>query len=241
MLLPEIGLQGQQRLLTSSVLVAGVGALGCGVAGYLAGAGVGTLLLADHDTVELGNIHRQVLYSTADVGELKVVAAERRLKAIQPEVHVQAYAEELDQKRAHELATEADVVLDCTDTFESRYAINSACLETRTPLVHGACLGFAGRVMTIVPGESPCFRCLCPEPPPPEDREGCSQVGIIGPVAGLVACVQVVEVMKLLLDIPQVLTGELLVIDCQFNDYERLEVRKWDECPDCGGLDVAEQ
>ena len=232
-LLPEIGVEGQRRLLAGRVLIAGVGALGCGVAAHLTAAGVGTLVLADHDTVELGNLHRQGLYSTQDVGELKVAAAARRLRALHPGVTIETHPEALDEARARTLAAPLDVVVDCTDTFESRYAINRACLAAGVPLVHGACLGFEGRVMTIAPGVGPCFRCLCPEAPSPGEQPRCSQLGILGPVAGMVAAAQAVEVMKLLLGIPEPLVGRMLTIDAQFNDYETLTVRRREDCPDC--------
>jgi adenylyltransferase/sulfurtransferase len=232
-LLPEIGLKGQGRLLDSSVLIAGVGALGCGVAGYLAAAGVGRLLLADHDIVELGNLHRQMLYSTADLGAPKVIAAETRLKSINPAVVIDAYQEELDSRRTRELAARVDVVVDCTDSYESRYAVNSACLEAGIPLVHGACVGFSGQVMTVQRGSGPCFRCVCPEAPPPAERLGCSQVGIIGPVAGIVASIMAAEVFKLLLGIPGTLSGILLSIDAQYNEFHQLTPSLLEDCPDC--------
>jgi molybdopterin/thiamine biosynthesis adenylyltransferase len=233
-LLPEIGLKGQQRLLEARVLVAGVGALGCGVAAYLVGAGIGRLVLADHDTIELGNLHRQLLYATEDVGAPKVEVAARRLLAMNPALEVRALQEKLDGARTGELAAQVDVVVDCTDSFESRLEINDACLRAGVPLVHGACLGFHGRVMTIVGGHGPCFRCLCPEPPPPEDRQSCSQVGILGPVAGLVASLQAAEVMKLVLAIPEPLVGRMLMVDVQYNEFEILEPAARLDCPACG-------
>jgi adenylyltransferase/sulfurtransferase len=236
-LLPEVGLKGQTRLLGSSVLIAGVGALGCGVAGYLAAAGVGRLVLADHDVVEIGNLHRQMLYSTADLGRPKVHAAEARLKSIDPAVTIEAIQEELDARRTRELAAGVDVVVDCTDSYESRYAVNAACLEADIPLVHGACVGFAGQVMTVRRG-GPCFRCVCPEPPSPEDRMSCSQVGILGPVAGIVASIMSTEVFKLLLGLPGVLDGVLLSIDAQYNDFAQCAVDVWDDCPDCAAYRV---
>lgn len=232
-LLPEIGLQGQQRLLDSGVLIAGVGALGCASAAYLAGAGVGRLILADHDTVELSNLHRQILFSAADVGEAKVRVAEARLKAAHPALEVLALQEELDEARTRELAAQVAVVVDCTDTFESRYAVNDACLAAGVPLVHGACVGFHGRVMTVIGGQGPCFRCLCRELPPPEDRPACRQIGILGPVAGIVACVQATEVLKLILGLPEPLTGRVLTVDAQYNDFQLLQPAVWAECPSC--------
>jgi len=232
-LLPELGLAGQRRLLQATVFVAGVGALGCGVAGHLAGAGIGALILADPDTVELGNLHRQALYATPDVGRPKVEAAGERLQAIHPELKLTLLQEKLEEARAFELAGQADVVVDCTDTFESRYAINAACLRAGKPLVYGACVGFEGRVMTVVPGEGPCFRCLCPEAPPPQDQPRCSQMGILGPVAGLVSSIEAIEVMKLVLGIPDILVGRLVAIDALGHDYRVLQVVRRADCPDC--------
>jgi len=233
-LLPELGVAGQERLLQATVLVAGVGALGCGVAGHLAAAGVGTLILADHDTVALGNLHRQSLYATPDVGRPKVEAAGERLQAVHPDLRLEARQEELDEPSAYELAARADVIVDCTDTFGSRYAINAACLWAHKPLVYGACVGFEGRVMTIAPGGAPCFRCLCPEAPPLEQQPRCAQMGIIGPVAGLVSSLEALEVMKLLLGLPDGLVGKLLVIDALGHDYRALQVTPREGCPDCG-------
>lgn len=240
LLLPEIGFRGQQQLLRSRALIIGVGALGCGVAGYLVGAGVGSLALADHDTVELGNLHRQLLYTTEDVGLLKVEAAAARLQALHPGLAVEVYPERIEGRRAQELAEGADVVIDCTDTFESRYEINLACLRANKPLIHGACSGFAGQVFTILPGQGPCFRCLCPEPPPPEDQLGCRQVGILGPVAGIVASVMATEALKLLLGLSGLLVGTMLVVDAEDNEFQRLEVARWPDCPDCGSLSGAD-
>lgn len=205
------------------------------VAGCLAAAGVGRLVIADPDVVEVGNLHRQLLYSSSDVGRPKVEAAADRLRAIYPQLVLETYHEELDTMRAAQLATTADVVMDCTDSFESRYAMNAAALRAGKPLVHGACLGFAGQVMTVVPDNGPCFRCLCPEPPPLDEREGCRQVGILRPVAGIVGSIQAAEAMNLLLGLPGVLVGQLLSIDAQHNDFACLEVPVWGDCPDCGG------
>jgi molybdopterin/thiamine biosynthesis adenylyltransferase len=233
-LLPELGPQGQERLLSASVLIAGVGALGCGVAAHLAAAGVGELILADPDTVEIGNIHRQSLYATPDIGRPKVQAAGERLRAIHPDLQLTLLQEALDEARTFALAAQADVVVDGTDTFESRHAINAACVRAGKPLVHGACVGFEGRVMTILPGEGPCFRCVVPEAPPPHQQPRCSQMGIIGPVAGLVSSIETIEVMKLLLGIPDVLVGRMVAIDALTHDYRVLRVARRADCCDCG-------
>jgi molybdopterin/thiamine biosynthesis adenylyltransferase len=241
--LPEVDESGQQRLAQSTVLVLGLGGLGSPVVAYLAGAGVGRLVLADPDTVELSNLHRQILHRADAIGLSKVESARQAVVALNPEVTVVTHERRLAGAELREVVRGADVVVDGTDNFESRFAINRACVETRTPLVFGAVAGLEGQasVFRTDRDDSPCYACLHPDieghpaaARPGSAWENCSGQGVLGPVAGIVGCIQATEALKLLLGIGTDLVGRLLLVDARNMDFHWFELKKNAACPACG-------
>ena len=230
--LPEIGPEGQQRLAAGKVLLTGVGGLGSSAALYLAGAGVGTLGLADGDVVEEVNLHRQVLYTTADLGEMKVDCGSERLLALNPEISVVKYPEHLTRDNATEIVKEYDVVIDTCDNFPTRYLINDVCFFESKPYVHGSVYGFEGQVTVFVPRQGPCYRCLYPEPPLVDTAS--APPGILGMMPGVIGTIEAAEALKLLLDIGTNLVGRILIIDLLQAGYHDAEVAPNPGCPLCG-------
>jgi molybdopterin/thiamine biosynthesis adenylyltransferase len=213
-LLNEIGIEGQQRLLESKVLIIGLGGLGSPAALYLAASGVGQLTLCDHDTVDLGNLQRQIIHRTATVSQPKVVSAQVALHDINPEVECIALAARADAERLHELAANADVVLDCSDNFATRYAVNRACLMQRKPLVSGAAIRFDGQVAVFDfrDHDSPCYNCLFPEDSIAAELR-CATTGVFAPLTGIIGTLQAAETLKLLAGIERGLSGKLLTLN----------------------------
>jgi molybdopterin-synthase adenylyltransferase len=226
-----------QQLLVrdASVLVVGAGALGSPVAMYLAGAGVGRLGILDGDDVELSNLHRQHLHSTPDVGAAKAHSAATKLRLLNPEVEVDAYQVELDATNAAGLVAGHDLVVDCSDSFETRYAVNAACCEAGIPLVEGGVVGWNGLVLSIRPGESACYRCVFPQPPPPGSTPTCAQAGVLGPAAGVIGSLQALEALKLLADLDSALTDTLLQVDLATAAVTHVTAHRRLDCADCGG------
>ena len=228
LVLPEWSEQAQRRVGDASVLVVGAGALGSPVATYLAGAGVGRLGVVDDGDVELSNLHRQHLHFTPDLGAPKAHSAVAKLGFLNPEVVIEPY-----QARFNAAMVEGqDVVVDCTDSFASRYAINAACCSAGVALVEGGVTGLGGLVMAIRPGETACYRCAFPEPPPPGARPSCAEAGVLGPAAGVVGSLQALEALKLLAGLPA-LTDAFLQIDLASLDFLRVATRRRDGCADC--------
>jgi molybdopterin/thiamine biosynthesis adenylyltransferase len=217
LLLPEIGTRGQRRLELARVLMIGAGGLGSPAAFYLAAAGVGHLRIADDDVVERSNLQRQVLHIDADIGMPKVDSAETRLSALNPRIHVEAVAERVTSANVERLLEDVDVVLDGADNFPVRYLLNDACVKLGKPLVYGAVHRFEGQVSVFDAGRqrgvAPCYRCLFPEPPPPEAAPNCSEAGVLGVLPGVVGMLEATEVLKLLLHIGEPLAGRLLHFD----------------------------
>ncbi len=234
-LLPEIGLAGQDRLLAAHVLVLGLGGLGAPAATYLAAAGVGRLTLVDPDVVELSNLQRQVIHATADLGRRKVDSARDRLLAINPTIGIAVRAEALVGAALATAAAAADVVVDCTDNFASRYATNAACLAARRPLVTGAALRFEGQVGVFAPGSpgEPCYRCLFDDADEPEER--CSRAGVIAPLLGIVGAVQALETLKLITGAGEPLRGRWLRLDALTMRWREARVERDPACAACGG------
>ena len=230
--LPEIGEEGQLRLASSKVLLTGVGGLGSAAAIYLAGAGVGTIGLADGDTVELDNLHRQVLYTMADIGNMKVECAAESLLVLNPEIHVPTYPERLTEKNAAEIVRDYDVVIDTCDNFPTRYLTNEACFAENKPYVHGSIYGYEGQVTVFVPGKGPCYRCLYPESPPSEPTS--EQPGILGMAPGVIGTIQAAEAIKLLLGIGTNFVGRILLIDLLHGGFHEVNVARNPDCPVCG-------
>ncbi|WP_311182702.1 HesA/MoeB/ThiF family protein [Hymenobacter volaticus] len=210
-MLPEIGLEGQQRLARAAVLIVGCGGLGCPVLQYLTAAGVGTIGLLDADTVDESNLQRQVLYSTADVGQLKVKAAHAKLAALNPFVTFQPLPQRLTAANALGLLSDYDVVVDCSDNFATRYLVNDACVLLGKPLVFGAIFKFEGQLSVFNYQSGATYRCLYPEPPAPDEMPSCSDIGVLGVLPGIVGTLQANETLKILLQLGEVLRGKLLV------------------------------
>ena len=238
--LPQVDAAGQRKLLTSRVLIIGMGGLGSPIAIYLAAAGIGTLVLVDYDTVELSNLQRQVVHRTADVGRPKVESARDHLRELNPQIDVIAINGQLDGPALDEQVRLADVVVDASDNFDTRFALNAACVRHRTALVSGAAIRMEGQV-TVFHNErpdAPCYRCLY------RDEEGggdtCSLTGVLAPVVGIIGTVQATEVLKVLLGIGDTLGGRLLLLDALNMEWRTLRLRKDPACPVCGSGLVSE-
>lgn len=231
-ILSEVGVEGQQRLKDSRVLVVGAGGLGSPVLLYLAGAGVGTLGIVDDDVVDLSNLHRQILYTVSDVGELKVLAAKSRINQMNPDIVVHALAEMLDADNILSLLPQYDIVVDATDNFCAKYLISDACLECEKPMVYASISQFEGQVSVFnyfdhfTQQWGPCFRDLFETPPPPHLTQSCSEAGVLGVIPGLVGCFQANEVLKLILRVGELLSGRVLSIDCLDNSFHLLRINK---------------
>ena len=233
LLIPEVGTAGQVKLLESKVLLIGAGGLGSPSALYLAAAGVGTLGIVDFDVVEASNLQRQVIHSTDRLGVKKVDSARHSIEALNPDVKVVAYDEMLLADNVERLIAGYDVILDGTDTFETRYLLNDAAVAAGIPVVHASVFRFEGQLTTFVPYEGPCYRCLYPTPPPPELAPGCSVAGVLGVVPGIMGLLQSNEVLKVLLGIGEPLIGRLLLFDALDASFDELRLSRDPNCPTC--------
>ena len=233
-LLDELDIEGQEKLLAAQVLIVGAGGLGSPAAFYLAAAGVGRIILADDDVVELGNLQRQILHTTASVGHLKAQSGQAALLALNPDVQVRAVTERLEGHRLMALVQEADLVLDCTDNFATRHAINRACVAARKPLVSGAAIRFSGQVSSydLRDPDSPCYHCLFPESDPARELR-CATTGVLGPLLGMVGSVQAAEAIKLVVGMGEPLVGRLLSVDALQMQWRTVRFRRDPECPVC--------
>jgi len=233
-LLPQIGIEGQQRLLAARVLVIGMGGLGSPVAMYLAASGVGHLVLVDYDKVELSNLQRQIVHTSDRQGMHKVVSAQHTLGALNPEVQVTAIAEQLDPEALLAQVQLADAVVDCSDNFATRFALNRVCVANKTPLISGAAIRLEGQVTVFRPdrADSPCYRCLYKDMD--ELAESCSQTGVLAPLVGIIGSIQATETIKVLADIGESLSGRLLVLDALNMEWRSIKLRKDPDCPVCG-------
>jgi adenylyltransferase/sulfurtransferase len=232
--LPELGFEGQQKLLDARVLLIGAGGLGCPLAQYLAAAGVGTLGLVDYDVVDLSNLQRQVLYTTHDVGRPKAEVARERILALNPDVKVEVHALRLASDNALRLFADYDVVVDGTDNFPTRYLANDACALTGKPNVHGSIFRFEGQATVFDARRGPCYRCLYPEPPPPGSVPSCAEGGVLGVLPGIVATIQATETIKLVTGIGEPLVGRLLQYDALEMRFQEFRLTKDPGCPLCG-------
>ena len=233
LLIPEVGSAGQAKLLGSRVLLIGAGGLGSPAALYLAAAGVGTIGIVDFDVVDLSNLQRQVIHATDRVGEKKVESARRTINALNPDVTVVAHDEMLVAGNVASLIAGYDVVVDGTDTFETRYVLNDAAVAAGIPVVHASVFRFEGQLTTFVPYEGPCYRCLYPTQPPPELAPGCSVAGVLGVVPGIMGLLQANEVLKLLLAIGNTLVGRLVLFDALETEFTELTLGRDPACPVC--------
>ncbi len=232
--LPELGEEGQQRLARASVLLVGLGGLGSPAALYLAAAGVGRLGLVEFDQVDVSNLQRQILYDSADEGRLKLDAATDRLKALNPDLELVLTAERFAADNALDLVRGHDVVLDGTDNFPARYAVNDACVIAGVPNVHGAVQGFEGQVTVLAHRDGPCYRCLFPEPPPPGTVPACADAGVLGVLPGTIGLLQATETLKLLAGIGEPLVGRLLRFDALASRFVEILIAADPDCPVCG-------
>ena len=233
-MLPQIDIEGQQKLLDANVLIVGAGGLGSPAALYLAAAGVGTVTIYDNDTVDLSNLQRQITHHTPDIGTDKVISTRQTLNQLNPEVKIRAIKQRLEGEQLDYEVMRADVVLDCSDNFTTRFAINSACVKQQTPLVSGAAIRFEGQVAVFTPGKnnSPCYNCLYHSDG--EELQNCATNGVIAPLTGIIGSIQALEAMKLIIDIGEALTGRLLLLDGLTMEWNTMKLRKNPDCATCG-------
>src|SRR5450631_453681 len=233
-ILPEVGMEGQQKLKAARVLCVGTGGLGSPLAFYLAAAGIGTLGLVDFDVVDASNLQRQIIHSTKDIGRKKLDSAEEKLKALNPAINIVKYDTMLTSANALEIIKDYDIVADGTDNFPTRYLVNDACVLLGKPNVYGSIFRFEGQASVFATEQGPCYRCLYPEPPPPGLVPSCAEGGVLGILPGLVGVIQATEAIKLILGKGEALVGPLLLVDALTTLFRELKPRKNPECPVCG-------
>jgi sulfur-carrier protein adenylyltransferase/sulfurtransferase len=234
LLLPEVGDVGQLKLLDSKVLLLGAGGLGSPAALYLAAAGVGTIGIIDMDVVDASNLQRQILHNLDRIGDRKVDSAKKTITAMNPDVNVVTYDLRLGADNVLDIISGYDVIVDGTDNFPTRYLVNDAALVAHIPVVHGSIFRFEGQVTVFDPYNGPCYRCMIPEPPPPELAPSCAEAGVLGVLPGIVGSIQALEAIKLLLGIGEPLIGRLLSFDALEESFRTFKVRRDPECPACG-------
>lgn len=234
LLLPEVGLEGQQRLKSAKVLLVGTGGLGAPVALYLAAAGIGTLGIVDFDFVEVSNLQRQIIHTTKDIDRPKVASAKDKIKAINPDVQVVTYNTSLNSKNALDIIREYDIVVDGTDNYPTRYLVNDACVLLGKPTVYGSIFQFEGQASVFYAKAGPCYRCLYPAPPPPGLVPSCAEGGVVGVLPGIIGTIQAAEVIKLIVGGSDSLIGRLLLLDVWQMKQRELRLEKDPGCPVCG-------
>jgi molybdopterin/thiamine biosynthesis adenylyltransferase/rhodanese-related sulfurtransferase len=235
LLIPEVGEQGQLKLLESKVLLIGAGGLGSPASLYLAAAGVGRLGIVDADVVDESNLQRQIVHSTERLGEAKVESAKRTIEALNPDVEVVAYKERLTSENVERILADGwDVIVDGADNFPTRYLVNDASVWHDIPVVHGSIYRFEGQVTVFKPGAGPCYRCLFPTPPPPELAPSCAEGGVLGVLPGVIGSLQANEALKLALGIGEPLIGRLLLFDALSAEFNEVKLRRDPDCPVCG-------
>lgn len=235
LILKEVGVKGQKKLLNSKVLIIGAGGLGSPAAMYLAAAGVGTIGIVDNDVVDLSNLQRQILHGTLDVGKPKTESARETIHHLNPDVKVKTYQTLASAENIMELIQDYDFILDGTDNFPAKYLINDACVLAGKPFCHAGILQFWGQLMTYVPGQGPCYRCVSPEPPPKDLVPTCKQAGVIGAIAGVIGTMQAMEAIKYLLGVGNLLTGYFLTFDALDMEFHKIKLQEHvPECPVCG-------
>lgn len=233
-ILDGVGGKGQEKLLKSKVLIIGAGGLGSPIALYLAASGIGTMGIVDFDVVEVSNLQRQIMHSTATVGMPKVDSAEKTIKNINPDVIVDKYNVKLTSENIMDIIKNYELIIDGTDSFPARYLINDACVLSGKKNVYGSIFKFEGQATVFSPGEGPCFRCLYPEPPPPGMVPSCQEAGVFGVLPGFVGMIQATEAIKILLGIGKPLIGRMMIYDALRMEVRQMKIRKDPECPVCG-------
>lgn len=232
-ILKDVGVQGQERIIAGRVLIVGAGGLGAPAALYLAAAGVGTIGIVDGDAVDPTNLQRQVIHFTPDVGRPKVLSAKEKMERINPEVKVVTYRERLSARNAAGIIKDYDFIIDGTDNFPSKFLINDACVMAKKPFSHGGILRFEGQAMTFVPG-SACYRCVFASPPPANAAPACSQAGVLGAVAGMLGTIQAAEALKFLIGKGKLLTDRLLIFNAFDMEFRTAHFKRNPDCPVCG-------
>ena len=230
-ILKEVGVKGQKKLCAAKVLIIGAGGLGAPAALYLAAAGVGTIGIVDADEVDLSNLQRQVIHTTPDIGKPKVDSAAETMEAINPDVTVKTYQEFVDSTNIMDLIADYDFVIDGVDNFPTKFLINDACVMAKKPFVHAGIIRFRGQLMTYVPGEGPCYRCVFKTMPPKDAVPTCKQAGVIGAMAGVIGCLEALEAIKYVCGIGELLTGKLLTFDALKGEFHTIKLPPSD--PNC--------
>lgn len=234
-ILKEVGAKGQKKLLNGKVLIIGAGGLGAPAAMYLAAAGIGTIGIADADEVELSNLQRQIIHGTEDLGKAKVQSAKETIERMNPDVTVHTYRTFVDSKKILELIKEYDFIIDGTDNFPAKFLINDACVMAGKPFSHAGIIRFKGQLMTYVPGQGPCYRCVFKNPPPKDAVPTCKQAGVIGAMGGVIGSLQAMEAIKYILGVGDLLTGYLLTYDALTMEFRKIKLPKHvPDCPICG-------
>jgi adenylyltransferase/sulfurtransferase len=231
--LPEVGGIGQKRINRASVLVVGAGGLGSPVALYLAAAGVGRIGIVDNDIVDISNLQRQILHSSADVGRKKVTSAREMLLELNPNLEIIPHDERLSSGNILKILKDYDLVAEGSDNFPTKFLVNDACVMTGTPVSMAGIFRFSGQMLTVIPRQGPCYRCLIPQPPPPGAIPSCQEAGVFGAMAGVVGVMQATEILKLILGKGEVLNGRLLLFEALQMRFEPIEVKRNPECPVC--------
>ena len=232
-ILEEVGGQGQEKLLDSKVLIIGAGGLGAPAGLYLAAAGVGAIGIVDADNVDITNLQRQVIHHTSDIGVAKVKSAENKMRAINPDVDVKTYHQLAMANNIREIIKDYDFVIDGTDNFAAKFLINDACYFEKKAFSHGGILKFVGQLITILPGESTCYRCIFNSPPPAGSVPSCSQAGVLGVLPGVIGSLQATEAIKYILGLGDLLTDTLLTYDALTMDFRKVELKRNPQCPIC--------
>lgn len=232
-LLQEVGVEGQEKIRQARILIVGTGGLGSPVALYLAAAGIGTVGLIDGDVVDVSNLQRQIIHTTADIGRSKVLSAREKMMAVNPHVKVNAYQEYLKADNALDLINDYDFIVDGTDNFSVKFLINDACIRAGKPFSHGGILRFEGQTFTHTPGTA-CYRCLFAAPPPAGSVPTCAQAGVLGAVAGMLGTIQAAEVLKYVTGAGELLTNKLLTFDALTMDFHKIDTCRRSDCPVCG-------
>ena len=233
-ILQEVGVKGQKKLLNASVLIIGAGGLGAPAALYLAAAGVGTIGIVDADEVDLSNLQRQVIHTTNDVGKAKVKSAAETMEAINPDVTVKTYRTFVDSTNIMDLIKDYDFIIDGTDNFPAKFLINDSCVMAGKPFSHAGIIRFKGQLMTYVPGEGPCYRCVFKNPPPKDAVPTCKQAGVIGAMGGVIGSLQAMEAIKYIIGKGELLTGKLLTYDALKMEFHTIKLPKDHHCAVCG-------
>ena len=230
-MIPNWNIEGQLKLKNAKVTIVGVGGLGCPAALYLTAAGIGKITLIDREKVELSNLNRQILHWSRDVGKFKTLSALEKLSELNPSINFESYEEQVDEKSVRKMIKGSNVVVDCLDNWKTRFILNEACVTERIPLVHAGVYSWYGQITTIIPGESPCLRCILPEPPKEEEK-----FPILGVTAGILGLLEALETIKLIVGLGNPLVGRMLFFDGETLSFQEARIQRRRYCPVCGGI-----